>query len=365
MPVNVLGGAASDFQAVCPVGTTALPGSATALLNPTCSSALRFIGGVSVTGPSGGLSGVTRPAGFVLNPEKSTNFSYGFEFAPSDFLKGLDVDVTYFKVKIKDAISGAGADPNDPAQRQFILIRGNPDGQNTADFDTALAALLADPISQVPTSVTVSNIQFIQDGAVRNLGGITVDGIDFRGSYDWDMGDFGAWSTGITGTYYIHRTSDPGLGIPPTETYRSSDSFPGETRAARFTYRARLGVTQGPYALSGFVNYQSHYFTTQAYPPQCFITGPICYPGAQQVPNYSNFVPSFYTIDMTASYDTGDMPANEYLKNLRLQLVINNLTNRQPPFAYRVASNGGSSAYDGSNFSPFGRLWSVTVTKTW
>ena len=36
-----------------------------------------------------------------------------------------------------------------------------------------------------------------------------------------------------------------------------------------------------------------------------------------------------YTVDLAVSYDMGDQPENEYLRNISLQLVVNNVTNKK------------------------------------
>jgi outer membrane receptor protein involved in Fe transport len=85
-----------------------------------------------------------------------------------------------------------------------------------------------------------------------------------------------------------------------------------------------------------------------------------------QITNYANIVPSHYTVDLAVSYDMGDQPENEYLRNISLQLVVNNVTNKRPPFAYKASTSGsGGSAFWGLVDSPIQRQISLTITKTW
>ena len=57
-------------------------------------------------------------------------------------------------------------------------------------------------------------------------------------------------------------------------------------------------------------------------------------------------MPSHYTVDLAVSYDMGDQPENEYLRNISLQLVVNIVTNKRPPFAYKASTSGsGGSAF--------------------
>jgi len=70
--------------------------------------------------------------------------------------------------------------------------------------------------------------------------------------------------------------------------------------------------------------------------------------------------------DLAMSYDMGDQPENEYLRNISLQLVVNNGTNKRPPFAYKASTSGsGGSAFWGLVDSPIQRQISLTITKTW
>jgi hypothetical protein len=48
-----------------------------------------------------------------------------------------------------------------------------------------------------------------------------------------------------------------------------------------------------------------------------------------QITNYANIVPSHYNVDLAVSYDMGDQPETEYLRNISLQLVVNNVTNKK------------------------------------
>jgi outer membrane receptor protein involved in Fe transport len=259
---------------------------------------------------------------------------------------------------VTDTIAGGGTDLLNPFDRPNILIRGQ------AGFDDALAAILTNPLSTVNPSFA-SSIHFIQEGAARNLGSLKLDGVDFHAGYDWDLGNWGAWGASITGTYYLNRETVGGPGEDPEDAYDSSDDRPGETREARLRYRARLSWDNGEgLTIATILNYRSHFFHTQAFPPQCFISGPVCYPGAQQFPDYSNHVPANYFVDLSFTYDLMERPVNVYLDNLRFNFVVNNLFDREPSFVYRIATNGGTYAHD-SSASIMGRTLSFTITKTW
>jgi len=139
----------------------------------------------------------------------------------------------------------------------------------------------------------------------------------------------------------------------------------------RMRYRARLGWSNGPWNVTGFMDYQSHYYHTQSGPPnvnfQCATTGGTIPGGTSPcaISNYSNVQPSWYTFDLSLGYDTGDSPANPYLRDIGIQVIIQNIMGKHPAFQYGPSNSGRSiAAYD--ILKPdLGRIWSVTVTKTW
>ena len=52
-------------------------------------------------------------------------------------------------------------------------------------------------------------------------------------------------------------------------------------------------------------------------------------------------MPSYYTFDLSLGYSTGDRPANEYLRNVSIQLVVQNITDKTAPYAYKITTQGG------------------------
>jgi iron complex outermembrane receptor protein len=348
--------------------------------------------------PNTGLPAV-REGGTALPPERSTNYSVGFEFAPQAFLKGLDLQATWYSVKINGTLLGFNnpnsssiADPNQdfhyvtpssvgcagpgtPSQAAINAANANPTA--CAPFETMVAQVLFDSANSTAPLNSLTSIYWINDGGTASTGWLKVEGVDFQGSYDWDMGDLGAWNTGVTGTYYLHRNFVTTSGSPVSDAFHQTLSPVGgiaqngvET-LPRFKYRARLGWSNGSWNVTGFVNYESHYYHTQSAPPnvnyQCQSTGSSVgggsYPCA--IFGYSNVQPPWYTFDLSVGYDTGDTPANEYLRNIGIQLVVQNLMGIHPAFQYGPSNAGrGLAAYDILK-SDLGRVWNITITKTW
>jgi hypothetical protein len=139
----------------------------------------------------------------------------------------------------------------------------------------------------------------------------------------------------------------------------------------RFKYRARLGWSDGPFSVVGFMDYASHFFHTQAAPPnvnfQCLTSGGTV--GGGSLPcalsNYTSMEPPYYSFDLSFQYDTQDKPANDYLKHIQLQLVIQDLFDKHSPFEYRIATGGGNPAAFDITKSIFGRQFQIRIVKNW
>ena len=351
MAININGGGATNSVSVCQtVGATPLPGSAAAVLNPTCSAALQFQGGIALIGPAGGLAGLSRPAGSFITPEKSTAFSIGADFTPN-ILPGLNLSSTYYRVKITNAIATVGGVLSDPKTRFALVIAGDP------GFITLRDSLLSNPLLQATPGVNPASVTFITDGAPRNIGEKVQSGIDFNTLYNWDMGNLGAWRVGVSGTYTTVAYSTGLPGSPRNDSYNAVAGINSNVATQpRMRYRAQFGWSDFGFNVVAFVNYNGHYFHSNGSPPAALLVN---------FPDYSNLVPAQYTGDLAIAYNTGDEPENDYLKNINLQFVVNNVLDRNPPFVYRIGANGGNSAYDGGNASPLGRTLSLTITKTW
>ena len=349
--INILGGAATNSEPACAtVGGTPVAGTAAALLNPTCSLALNSPGGIQVQGGSGGLSGVLRPADYALLPEKGRNLSLGFDFAPK-FLAGLTVSATWYRVHITNTITartltGVGDALSNPLFQSALLVAGQP------GFASALATLLASPQGSNVPAAAQSTISWILDAASKNTGTLDQEGVDFRADYDWDMGIWGEGNTGVSGAYAIHQiTTIP--GSTPVDAYDTN----GQPLAFRLTYRAHLGWNLDGFSATWFIDYTSHVSSSNPFPPAAFLA---------KFPNYSNKLPANFLFDLALGYNTGDIPANTYLKNLNVQLVVNNVLNRDPPFSYNISNpTNGVVGYLPALYSPSGRTLALTVTKSW
>ena len=354
---NILGGDSRNNTPACgTVGATPAPGSAAAILNPTCSAALQYQGGIDFSGaPVAGI----RPADGLpttLQPETAVNTSFGFEFAPTwSFLKGLDVQATDWRVYISNYLSnGLGSSPatllNSPLYASTVITKSNP------NFAQYVQLLVSNVGSNVPLSA-VSNITWIADGAFLNSGWLKLNGIDYQASYDFDLGDYGAFNIGTTGTYYLEDQTQTLPGTPIQDAINFNGVNNGTTIPV-WTMRSRLGWATSAYSITLFWNHTSHFQNEMPLPPAQYLAA---------FPNYSDKEPAFDTFDLSLGYNTGDEPANAYLKNIGITLNINDLLDKHASFEYNVASGGNSAVafVNSSNESYVGRFISIAIEKKW
>jgi hypothetical protein len=100
------------------------------------------------------------------------------------------------------------------------------------------------------------------------------------------------------------------------------------------------------------MNYTNHYFHNQSRPPN-------------PTPNHSNIVPAHVIFDLSLGYNTGQTPANAYLRELDVRFVVNNVMDKMPPFMYKTSFGGSNPAAFDISQSPIGRVWNIILTKTW
>ena len=386
------------IQILC-TGGVPTPGTAAAALVAGGVPCGAFPGGIGwAGGPHPELRAFTTPAGVAstreggtsLAPETSKNYSIGFELAPQfALLRGLDLQATWYSVKVNGTLLGftnsTTSTLNQPSDRFHIIlpsdlgcpVAANANPTTCAPFEAMAAAALLDRNS--PSDISfLSNVFWINDGSTVGTGFLHVEGVDYNASYNIDLGDLGAWNTGITGTYYLHQFQQTAPGTPVVDFQHQdlagiggAPAMTGVETTPKMIYRARLGWSDGPYTATLFMNYISHYFRTWASPPnvnlQCTVSGGTIGGGTLPcaIGNYTSIEPSWYTFDLSLGYNTGDLPTDDYLKRINIQLTIQNLMGRHSSFQYGpTTSTRNISAYDILKPNE-GRVIGVSLVKTW
>jgi hypothetical protein len=326
------------------------------------------------------------------------NYDFTAEFAPTAFLKGLDIQFSWYQLKINNALQQFGNPSNSSVNNGVLgfsyivptdIAKAGVDvagcsNNNTPytcpEFENMVKAVLNDPQNPVPPNV-LSSVLWVNDGAIGNWGWIKLQGVDFNASYDFDAGNLGAFNAGIVGTYYLHeyQANNPSVAIPNppvTDVFHTDAGTvggvdqPGVPEMPRMRYRARLGWSDGTWSAAGFVNYVGHYFNTQNAPPnvnfQCTGAGGTVGGGTFPcaISNYTGMEPAYYTFDLSLGYNTGELPASPWLQHIGIQFVIQDIMNKLPPFEYQIASGSAPAAFDVTE-SDLGRTFGIILTKTW
>jgi outer membrane receptor protein involved in Fe transport len=381
----------------CPSGSVALP-NGYVMPNVQEPHGISFLGGAAGAAGirAGGLKGWSG-----LTPELATNWGIGFDYTPSNnFLTGLSLQATYYVIKINNLLTGFGNPTsnsfNRPDLGDFAFLvptdwldsplpgaaacTSNLLPTTCQPFQDAVNSLLSHPRAAVdPQARTL--IMWINDGGTFNKGWLKLDGIDFSGSYDWDWGNVGAFNVGIVGTYYLGNKTQSLPGAEIEDIYNATlnasqvNEVQGVESLPRMRYRARVGWANGPWSATLFMDYQSHFFHTQTAPPN--VNGAFCASNGSldelgmggtypcNVQDYTNIIPSYYSFDLSIGYNTLDMPANEYLRNIGVQLVIQNLMDQHAAYGYRISTGGGNPCTCDILKGNFGRMISVIVSKEW
>jgi iron complex outermembrane receptor protein len=359
--------------------------------------------GLSI-GPGGkvpvvvGLRDFTNTEHRVLDPEKSVNWSIGFDYTPTgNFLTGLNIQATYYIIKINGILRGFNNPTNgtfndpgvgfsfvtpedllDPITNAQLCAGQNATPQLCDAFQDIVRRSLNQSANEVPPEAQTL-IYWINDGGTMNLGYQTTKGIDFQWSYDWEWEGVGAFNTGMVGTYYITQPSQVIFGGPIADFYHTDLAAVngiqqlGVESRPRFKYRARLGWSDGTWSVTGFMDYAQHFFHTQPAPPNvnnaCITPGGTVgglptYNNPCAISGYTNHQPSYYTFDLSLGYSTGDRPANDYLRNVSIQIVVQNITDKTAPYEYKITTGGGLPCACDVFQSLFGRMVSMRLQKT-
>jgi outer membrane receptor protein involved in Fe transport len=380
----------------------AINGSLTAELNPTCSQVepLRQPGGISTELSGGGHAAILR--GHGLSPMTLQQWSMGFNFAPATgWFAGLNADVSWFRLEFRGMIDGSGLNPNtadDPRFRPFYTVIPRADlpitAPENADFYALVQELAAypsaggfsfDPNAPVtcltpdplcpPERAAIENIKFIQDTALTNLGSRVFSGIDFVIRYDYDLGEWGSLNVGAQGYYQLIDK------VRALETSALDDRFEDQDSGNRLQrVRYRVGWANPTWNVTLFANYWGHgnygddagnNLNGVALIPPCFYepgAGPgSCYPGSPyygpQDP-YNNMLPADVHFDISIGYQTGEMPANQWLRNIGVQFTIVNIFDKVSPLSVNARGNGGIRLHS-EGLSDLQRTFTLQLTKTW
>jgi outer membrane receptor protein involved in Fe transport len=136
-----------------------------------------------------------------LREEKARTLSVGGVYEPS-FLEGLTIQVDWFRVKIKDAISNIDAD-------NILTFCYDPTLNPTGDPNAFTCQFMQ---RNTLTGGLVGNPNFGLIETEQNIASIVVQGVDMQVNYALDLGNFGNVDIDFYGTRVIKSNDTPFVG---------------------------------------------------------------------------------------------------------------------------------------------------------
>ncbi len=283
----------------------------------------------------------------ALKPETADTWSAGVDFQP-EAVPGLKFSATYFNIdyknrilapstpEIQSALAGSGT-PGivlglHPSQAVLDAIYANKAGSVGLpnglfkDAGAVGAFLPGFPNNQLPAA----NVYAIMHVGLSNYGTVQTDGWDLSGSYRLQTGfgdlDFAEALTLIT-TYKISRGGGEALDLLDTM------SNPVSLRS-----RSTIGWSKGPLAAQFALNHVGGYVN----------------------PYKNQKVSAWNTVDAHFAYRVRS--ERKSLDGLLVTLDVENLFDEDPPF---VNNHDASTGYDPEMASPRGRVFGLTLRKSW
>jgi iron complex outermembrane recepter protein len=281
-----------------------------------------------------------------LQPEKSINWSLGFDYKPH-WLDGFDFSTTYYNIHYTNRIQNPPfgefftSDANFAIYGQYAKAINNPVtcvNGNASTYDPALLPYLAAVglyTLNMPVAGQECLVQAVEDARTTNIGTTNDEGVDFNISYHFDT-SVGLWNIGAMVTVIVNENAKY-TANSPVVTRLNTLGYPVAWRG-----RGSVGWINGPWAANLFMNYVGSYKNTT--PLNTTV---------------STHISDWITFDAGVSYSFGD-DVWEGFKDMRLSLNAQNVLDRDPP----LVLTSGYASYDPSQANILGRVVTIQFTKS-
>jgi outer membrane receptor protein involved in Fe transport len=251
-----------------------------------------------------------------LKPETSDTYSAGLVLQPH-MVPGLVVSVDYFNIKVKDTIGPIGED----TLLANCIATGSP---------TYCSGIHRDANG----SLWKSNAGFVNDLNV-NFGSLVTKGIDIKGDYRVPLPALGSLAFSLEGTKLIALNTQPLTGGP---SYNCKGLFGVVCGASNPGWRHVLNTTWSTPWDALDITLRWRYLgsaTSELASGDPQLSGK-SFPLTQRIPAYNY-------LDLSAMF--------QVYKGVRLQLGVNNITDKDPP---TINSAGGGYASNCPTLTPNG-----------
>jgi iron complex outermembrane recepter protein len=253
-----------------------------------------------------------------LQPEIADTYSVGFVLTPR-VIPNLQFSVDYYDIRIKDVIETLGGN---------TIINGcvfNDQFCNLVHRDPANGSLWLSPLG------------FVVDTEV-NEGELAERGYDVKGSYRQQLAGLGSLLFGLEGTALRSLATTP---VPGEGAYDCAGYYGDVCGGSDPKWRSVLNITWSTPWDALDITLRWRYFgsqTSEQLNPSKYLAGTSYYAPLVHIPAYNWF-------DLSATF-------NVY-KNVRLQLGVNNIFDKDPPIVTladcSTASPGGANC-NGNTF---------------
>ncbi len=278
-----------------------------------------------------------------LQPETADTFTAGYVVTPR-FLPGFTWSMDYYHIKLSDAIG--------PITENVILA-----GCIGSNGNLAQQNYFCNLIHRAGSgSLWESSSGYVQD-VDQNLGDITTDGVDVKGSYRLPMAGLGSLLFSLEGTRVLEldTTPTPQFGL----TYDCVGYFGATCGGSNSKWRSVFSSTWSTPWAGLDVTARWRYYSGQK--SQLSSNNPLLNGDGIQPDWQLYHIPAYSYFDLSAIFDV--------YKNVRLQLGVNNITDKVPPLV--VGADCSTSSPAGANcngntfpgvYDAMGRYLFATIT---
>lgn len=265
-----------------------------------------------------------------LKPERATTWTVTLAAHPAAF-PNFKAEIGYFNIRYRDRIVSPitflTQSLSNPIYADLVNV-------TPSDADKAAALDGADVFNYTGVDYDPANVFAIIADNSRNVASQKLQGVDGSARYRWDLDGGGTLTFSASATYL--ESGQKLSPLQPAVTLAGTIFNPPHVRAV-----GGAVLTTGPLTSAVNVNYTGSVRDVRSTP--------------------SVRVGSMTTVDLTARYAFGDRQG--LADRLELGLSVQNLFNDQPSLIRTTQLF--ESPYDSTNYSPFGRFISFTVTKKW
>jgi len=287
-------------------------------------------------------------AGFPLGPEFGKSFDWGIVYDPH-FIDGLSVSADLWRLYLNNNITSVGA-------------------QTVLDLCAAGQQAYCPLIHRFATGPNQGQIDFINQ-PTGNLGRVDVKGVDFALNYRLPEFSFGRFNIGVNATYLQQYDVSTAPGTAANTVYHYPGHFmafgsgaaaacPGNGAGVclfpRWRAQSSVGWQLGSFDASWRMRYIGRFKMGSLSPSQDVFPAGTCYYG-----DFCTLHGLVYEFGATV-YNDIQVGYNLEAWNTRIDVGVNNVSDKQPPFLY--ANNTLNANTDPSDFDLMGRYYWGRIT---